>query len=139
VVPWAAERCVARWRGDRGQRALARWQVTAIQAAKQARRARFPEIAALAETPGVARLAAAASLAIVLDPGAPAALRSLPVPARGDVVVVVGPEGGVSPAEAGRLAKAGAVSARLGPSVLRASSAGAVAAALLLSACDRWN
>jgi 16S rRNA (uracil1498-N3)-methyltransferase len=131
VVPWAAERCVARWRGDRGQRALARWQVTAIQAAKQARRARFPEITALAETPGVARLAAAASLAIVLDPGGPAGLRSLPVPASGDIVV--------SPAEAARLAKAGAVSARLGPSVLRASSAGAVAAALLLSACDRWT
>jgi 16S rRNA (uracil1498-N3)-methyltransferase len=87
----------------------------------------------------VARLAAAASLAIVLDPGAPAGLRSLPVPAHGDIVVVVGPEGGVSPAEAALLTSAGAVSARLGPAVLRASSAGAVAAALLLSGCDRWN
>ena len=139
VVPWAAERCVARWRGDRGQRALARWRVTARESAKQARRARFPEITAPADTPGVARLAAAASLAIVLDPDAPDGLRSLPVPAHGDIVVVVGPEGGVSPAEAARLTSAGAVSARLGPAVLRASSAGAVAAALLLSAGDRWS
>jgi 16S rRNA (uracil1498-N3)-methyltransferase len=139
VVPWAAERCVARWRGDRGQRALERWRVTAREAAKQARRARFPEITEPAETPGVARLAAAASLAIVLDPDGPAGLRGLPVPAHGDIVVVVGPEGGVSPAEAARLAGAGAVSARLGPAVLRASSAGAVAAALLLSAGDRWS
>jgi 16S rRNA (uracil1498-N3)-methyltransferase len=139
VVPWAAERCVARWRGDRGQKALARWRVTAIQAAKQARRARFPVIAEPADTPGVARLAAAASLAIVLDPGAPAALRSLPVPDHGDIVVVVGPEGGISPAEAARLTSAGAVTARLGPAVLRTSSAGAVATALLLSVGDRWR
>jgi 16S rRNA (uracil1498-N3)-methyltransferase len=139
VVPWAAERCVAKWRGDRGQRALERWRVTAREAAKQARRARFPEITAAAETSGVARLAAAAAAAIILDPDAPAGLRSLPLPARGDIVVVIGPEGGVSPAEAARLTSAGAVSARLGPSVLRASSAGAVAAALLLSAGDRWR
>ena len=66
-------------------------------------------------------------------------MRSLPLPARGDIVVVIGPEGGISPAEAARLTSAGAVSARLGPSVLRASSAGAVAAALLLSAGDRWR
>ena len=139
VVPWAAERCVAKWRGDRGQRALERWRVTAREAAKQARRARFPEITAPAETSGVARLAAAAAAAIILDPDAPAGLRSLPLPARGDIVVVIGPEGGISPAEAARLTSAGAVSARLGPSVLRASSAGAVAAALLLSAGDRWR
>jgi 16S rRNA (uracil1498-N3)-methyltransferase len=87
----------------------------------------------------VARLSAAAALAIILDPDAAAGLRSLPLPARGDIVVVIGPEGGISPAEAARLTSAGAVSARLGPSVLRASSAGAVAAALLLSAGDRWS
>lgn len=139
VVPWAAGRCVAKWRGDRGQRALERWRVTAREAAKQARRARFPEITGPAETPDVARLAAAAALAIILDPDAAAGLRSLPLPGRGDIVVVIGPEGGISPAEAARLTGAGAVSARLGPSVLRASSAGAVAAALLLSAGDRWS
>lgn len=139
VVPWAAERCVARWRGARGERSAARWRVTAREAAKQARRARFPEITAQAETADAARLAAAASLAVVLDPDAAAGLRELPVPARGDIVVVVGPEGGLSASEASRLAEAGAVSARLGPSVLRSSSAGAVAAALLLSASGRWG
>jgi 16S rRNA (uracil1498-N3)-methyltransferase len=139
VVPWAAERCVARWRGARGERSAARWRVTAREAAKQARRARFPEITAQAETADAARLAAAASLAVVLDPDAAAGLRELPVPARGDIVVVVGPEGGLSASEASRLAEAGAVSARLGPSVLRSSSAGAIAAALLLSASGRWG
>jgi 16S rRNA (uracil1498-N3)-methyltransferase len=138
VMPWAAERCVARWRGDRGDRSLTRWRVTAREAAKQARRARFPSVTGPAGTPAVARLAAAASLAIVLDPGGPAGIADLPLPADGDIVVVVGPEGGISPAEASLLAGAGALSARLGPTVLRTSSAGAVAAALLLSASGRW-
>jgi 16S rRNA (uracil1498-N3)-methyltransferase len=139
VVPWAAERCVAKWRGARGERSLARWRVTAREAAKQARRARFPEVTAQAETADAAKLAAAASLAVVLDPDAAASLRSVPVPGHGDIVVVVGPEGGLSTAEASRLAEAGAVSARLGPSVLRSSSAGAIAAGLLLSASGRWG
>jgi 16S rRNA (uracil1498-N3)-methyltransferase len=139
VVPWAAERCVAVWRGDRAARALDRWRATAIQAAKQSRRAYFPEVAAPAATPDVAELVGAASLAILLDPGAPAGLAGVALPGSGDIVLIVGPEGGVSPAESGVLADAGAVSARLGPSVLRASSAGAVAAALTLSGCGRWS
>ena len=138
IVPWAAERCVARWRGDRGERSLARWRATAREAAKQARRSRFPQVAALAETAAVARIAAAASLAVLLDPGGPAGIAGLPLPPDGDIVVVVGPEGGISPAEASSLTSAGARSARLGCSVLRTSSAGAVAAALLLSASGRW-
>ncbi len=139
VVPWAAGRCVPRWRGDRGERALARWRVIAREAAKQARRTRFPRIADPADTPAVARLVTAASLAIVLDPGGPAGICGLPLPAGGDIVVVVGPEGGVSPAEASLLTGAGALTARLGPIVLRTSSAGAVATALLLSASGRWG
>ncbi len=138
IVPWAAERCVPRWRGERGERSLARWRVTAREAAKQARRSRFPQVTAVQPTAGVSRLVAAASLAVLLDPAGQAALASLPPAAAGDIVVVVGPEGGISPAEAAGLAGAGALTARLGSSVLRTSSAGAVAAALLLSASGRW-
>src|SRR5258708_1055375 len=61
----------------------------------------------------VARLAAAASLAVLLDPAAPEALGHLALPSSGDIVVVVGPEGGVSPTEAGALASCGAVRAHL--------------------------
>jgi len=139
VVPWAAERCVARWRGDRGERSLARWRVTAREAAKQARRSRFPQVAALVDTAGLARLAEAASLAVLLDPAGQAAIGGLRLPSRGDILVVVGPEGGLSPAEDAVLADAGALAVRLGSSVLRTSSAGAVAAALLLSAAGRWH
>lgn len=138
VVPWAAEHCVARWRGERAEKALARWRVTAREAAKQSRRARFPEVTAPAATRDVAQRVSTASLAILLDPQAPVALGSIPLPGSGDIVLIVGPEGGVSAAESTLLGQAGAVSARLGPSVLRASSAGAVAGALVLSGSDRW-
>jgi 16S rRNA (uracil1498-N3)-methyltransferase len=84
------------------------------------------------------RRVAAAGLAILLDPGAPAAFGSLTMPRRGEVVLIVGPEGGVSPPEADALVSSGAVTARLGPTVLRSSSAGAVAAALALARSARW-
>ncbi len=139
VVAWQAERCVARWRGDRAGQALARWRTTARAAAKQSRRAWIPEVTGPDATPAVARLVTAASLAILLDPGAPTALTSLRLPDHGEIVVIVGPEGGVSPAEADRLTGAGAVPARLGPAVLRSSSAGAVATALALAGSGRWT
>lgn len=138
MVAWEAERCVARWRGDRAAKALARWQATAREAAKQSRRAWIPEVTGPEATPAVASRVAAASLAILLDPGAAEALGSIPLPALGEIVVIVGPEGGVSPAETDSLTTAGAVTARLGPTVLRSSSAGAVAVALTLSRTPRW-
>jgi 16S rRNA (uracil1498-N3)-methyltransferase len=140
IMPWAAERCVAGWGGGAGkpERALARWRSTAREAAKQSRRARIPEVTARAETADVLDRAAAAVCTIVLDPGAGTGIGALPLPATGEIILVVGPEGGVSPAESAAFAAAGAVSARLGPTVLRTSSAGAAAAAVLLSRCGRW-
>jgi len=139
VMPWQAERCVVQWRGDRAARALDRWRRAAREAAKQSRRSRFPEVTEATALAGVAARAHAASLAIILDPEAPTALRRLPLPARGEIVVIVGPEGGVTAAETAELASAGAVSARLGPTIMRTSTAGAVATATLLAGCGRWD
>ena len=139
VTAWAAERCVVRWPGERGERALARWQATAREAAKQSRRAWLPEVSGPVTSGDVARMAGAASLAVLLDSAAPEAVGRLALPPSGDIVVVVGPEGGVSPAEAQALAACNTVSAHLGPTVLRTSSAGAVAAAVLLSHSGRWG
>jgi 16S rRNA (uracil1498-N3)-methyltransferase len=91
--------------------------------------------AALSE---VAARAAAADRAVVLDPQAPDGLDRLPLPTSGEVLLIVGPEGGISPAEASALAQAGAAGAHLGPTVLRTSSAGPVAAAVVLSRAGRW-
>jgi 16S rRNA (uracil1498-N3)-methyltransferase len=139
VLPWQAERCVAQWRGDRAGRALERWRATAREAAKQSRRAWFPEVTRPAGISEIAARIEAASLAVVLDPDADVSLHQLRPPASGQVVAIVGPEGGISPAEAAGLIRAGAVAARLGPGILRSSTAGAVAAAVLLSNSGRWG
>jgi 16S rRNA (uracil1498-N3)-methyltransferase len=138
IVPWAAQRCVTRWEGARGDRSLARWRAAAAQAAKQSRRAWLPEVTAPASTGDLARRVAAASLAVLLDPGAPVPLSGLDLPGGGDILLIVGPEGGVTAGETAQLTAAGAVPARLGPTVLRTSSAGLVAATIAASRSGRW-
>ena len=138
IVPWAAERCVAVWPPERRAKSLARWRATAREAAKQARRARVPEVTDLASGADVAARVAAAACALVLEPGAAEPLARLPLPGTGEITVVIGPEGGISPAEMAAFTAAGAVPVRLGSPVLRTSTAGAVAAAVLMSRCGRW-
>jgi 16S rRNA (uracil1498-N3)-methyltransferase len=138
IVPWAADRCVAQWRGERAGKSLARWRSTALQAAKQSRRAWFPEITPQADLAAVTARIGTAALAVLLDAEAPGRLGDLKPPASGEIVLIVGPEGGVTPAEQEMLAAAGAIGARLGPTVLRASSAGVVAAGVLLARTSRW-
>jgi 16S rRNA (uracil1498-N3)-methyltransferase len=138
IIPWAAQRCVVRWQGDRGERALAKWRSAAREAAKQSRRAWLPEVPALASLADVAKRASDAACAVVLEADAESALSHLPLPDQGEIVLVVGPEGGIAPAERAALAEAGAIEARLGPTVLRTSTAGAAAAAVLLTRTSRW-
>lgn len=138
VVPWAASRCVTRWRGARGEKALARWRSTAVAAAKQSRRSRFPEVAELAGTREVAQLLASAAVGVVLHEAGERPMSALDLPEAGDVVVVVGPEGGVSPDELTTFAAAGATAYRLGETVLRTSTAGTAALAVLLARA-RWG
>jgi len=136
IVPWAASRCVVQWRVDRAERALVRWRATAREAAKQARRAWCPQVTELATTTAVAERLQVAALPLVLHESATTPLGSVAVPEAGDVVLVVGPEGGITDAELSALGAARAV--RLGPTVLRTSTAGAAAVAVLLSRTPRW-
>ena len=179
IVPWQADRCVVRWPADRAPKALGRWHSAAREAAKQARRARVPEVTGLASSADVVARISAAAFAIVLEPDAGVAFSQLalselaraqrtgsqptgpqptgpqptasqpgvpgpeklsppPLPVSGDIVLIVGPEGGISPDELTAFTNAGATSARLGESVLRTSTAGAVAAAVLMTATGRW-
>jgi 16S rRNA (uracil1498-N3)-methyltransferase len=139
IVPWAAARCVTRWHDVRGEKALARWRTTAQAAAKQSRRARFPVVAELAGTRDVADRLRRAALGVLLHEEAEQPLAAAEPPAVGEVVVVVGPEGGISPEELAVLTGAGATAYRLGPTVLRTSTAGTAAAAALLSRTPRWR
>jgi 16S rRNA (uracil1498-N3)-methyltransferase len=139
IVPWQSERSVARWSGEKVARGRARWEAVARAAAKQSRRARFPEVAPLARTAEVVDLVASAATAVVLHEEADEPLGSREWPSDGDVVLVVGPEGGISPAEVDALTGAGGRLARMGPTVLRTSTAGTVAAAVVLARTQRWG
>jgi 16S rRNA (uracil1498-N3)-methyltransferase len=143
VVPWSASRSVALWRGEKALRGVEKWSVTAREASKQSRRPFVTEIWPMAETRAVGALLRevvdSGGTAVLLHEDAALRLASLPVPATGDVVLVVGPEGGITDDELVAFEAAGARAARLGPSVLRTSTAGAVAAALVLAATSRWT
>jgi 16S rRNA (uracil1498-N3)-methyltransferase len=139
IVPWAASRSVAVWKGEREAKSLGRWRATAREAAKQSRRAWHPEVADLAVTDDVCGLVAEANLAVVLHEEASETLAGLTVPITGRVVVVVGPEGGLSDEEVSAFVEAGARAVRLGSEVLRTSTAGVAAAAAILARTPRWG
>ena len=139
IVPWAAARCVAVWRGDRARRSHEKWVVTAREAGKQARRAWFPVVPEMESTESVVRRLADADLAVVLHEAAATSLSSLEVPPTGRIVVVVGPEGGISPEELAAFEAAGVHPVRLGSEVLRTSTAGVAAVSALLSRTPRWS
>jgi 16S rRNA (uracil1498-N3)-methyltransferase len=138
IVPWAAGRSVPVWRGDKAAKSLARWRATAREAAKQARRSWFPEVTDMVSTEQVVGLLRDASVPVVLHEAASGPLADLPVPGRGEIVIVVGPEGGISDEELALFATVGAEPVRMGTSVLRTSTAGVAATAALL-ARTRWR
>jgi len=138
IVPWSASRSVVQWRGDRGDKAHAKWAATAREAAKQARRAWVPELAATSSTKQVAVRIGAAAAAFVLHEEATTGLSTAALPAEGEFVLVVGPEGGVSGDELAAFEAAGAVPVRLGREVLRTSTAGVAALSALSVRLGRW-
>lgn len=137
VVPWQAERSIVQWRGERGRRAHRKWETTVRAAAKQSRRATVPPVEELVDRGSLTERVRRADLALVLHQDADRPLTGIDLPAGGEVLLVVGPEGGISPAERDALDSAGARTARLGETVLRASSAGPAALAVLV-ARSRW-
>jgi len=138
IVPWSASRSVVQWRGDRGDRSRQRWVDTAREAAKQARRAWLPDVGAAEATPTVAARLARAASALVLHEEAKARLTTVELPESGEIVVVVGPEGGIAPEELAIFETAGALTVRVGRAVLRASTAGPAALAVLDARLGRW-
>ena len=133
VVPWQASRSVARWSADRVDRGLTRWRSTAREAAKQSRRLRVPTVSDPVTTRSLVERLGAADLALVLHEDATDPIAAVGLPAAGEVVVVVGPEGGISPEELEAFAAVGARTVRVGDHVLRTSTAGVVALAALLN------
>jgi 16S rRNA (uracil1498-N3)-methyltransferase len=150
VVPWQAERSIVRWKAERAAKAHAKWQSVVTAAAKQARRAWIPDVRSAVDGAGLQAAVAAADLAIILHEDAVRPLRQVLETwqqAAGDgagaaspreVLLIVGPEGGISPREVTRLCDAGAVTALLGHHVLRSSTAGPAATVLASDILGRW-
>ena len=137
VLPWQAERCIVKWDGPRGEKALSRWRSTAREAGKQSRRARHPVVAHWASTEELlARVATTPTL--LLHETASEPLASVDLPDAGELLLVVGPEGGLTDKEVRALTAAGAVAVRLGSSVVRTSTAGAAAVAVVSARTSRW-
>jgi 16S rRNA (uracil1498-N3)-methyltransferase len=136
VIPWSAQRSIVKWEGAKVRKGQERWSVIAREATKQSLRPWMPEVAALASTAVLAQLAAGTRM-LVLEPTAERRLSELEIDTR-DLVLVVGPEGGIAPAELSRLRSAGAELVRLGDTVLRTSTAGPAALAVLSAKLGRW-
>ncbi|MGV3712542.1 16S rRNA (uracil(1498)-N(3))-methyltransferase [Pseudolysinimonas sp.] len=134
VIPWAAERSVSRWDGPKAAKGRERWASIVREATKQSIRPYVPPVAELTTTAGLATLP---GQVLVLVPEAPARLTEVELdPER--VTLVVGPEGGTAPRELETLAAGGATLVRLGAEVLRTSTAGPAALAVLNARLGRW-
>lgn len=136
IVPWQASRSVSRWEGAKAVKGRERWATIVREAAKQAHRSWVPEVSAPVTTAQLASRAATQRM-LLLDPGASTRLSDLEPDGR-DLVLVVGPEGGIADEELTRLADAGAERMLLGQTVLRTSTAGPAAIAVLSVALGRW-
>ncbi|MAT16992.1 MAG: 16S rRNA (uracil(1498)-N(3))-methyltransferase [Leifsonia sp.] len=138
VIPWAAERSVSRWSGPKVEKGRTRWETIVREASKQAIRARVPEVAPLAATRDLAAHSSEHAIALVLDPTAEIGIGEVEVAHLDRITLVVGPEGGISPAELASLEAAGARRVRLGAEILRTSTAGPAALAVLNARLGRW-
>lgn len=142
IVPWQAMRCVARWSG-KADKGVAKWRAAASAAAKQSRRPWIPEVTDLATTTDVrarcADVVAAGGVVAVLHEEAARPLADLPLADAGEIVLVIGPEGGLDDSEVADLTALGAHSVVLGPEVLRTAATAAVALGAIGVLTSRWS
>jgi 16S rRNA (uracil1498-N3)-methyltransferase len=129
IVPWQASRSIVRWPDERAARSLARWRSTAREAAKQSRRFTVPQVSEPVTTQQLARRVASVDLALLLHEESAESIAEVDLPATGTVLIIIGPEGGVSAEELGELTRAGARPVSISDGVLRTSTAGVVALA----------
>lgn len=136
IIPWAAGRSIVKWEGAKRHKHEQRWANILREASKQSIRHRIPELYPLASSSAIAKLGESFRL-VILDPTGAEALTELRPDGR-DILLVVGPEGGIAPAELSRFAAAGASVVSMGSGILRTSTAGPAAIAVLNGALHRW-
>ena len=139
-IAWQAARCVARWESSaKVDKGLRRWGAVARSAARQSRRAYIPPVTGVVSTAElVQRVRDERATAVVLHESAAVRLTELPMAQADSLLLIVGPEGGIADDEVAALFEAGATPVRLGPTVLRTSTAAAVALSAVGVLTPRW-
>ena len=137
IIPWRAEHSIGKW--DSVDKGLEKWRRTSRESAKQSRRAWIPEISNLKSTAEVCEMMSQAQSVFVLHESADQALAACAIREQGTIMIVVGPEGGISPDELAAFSAAGARVVHMGASVMRTSTAGAIAVGGLLMRSQRWS
>jgi 16S rRNA (uracil1498-N3)-methyltransferase len=136
ILPWSALRSVAKWENEKASKGQERWRSVAREASKQSRRIAIPKIGSLHSTRELIARIHSADCAIVLHESGEEPIAKISLPSNGEVLLVVGPEGGIDESEIELFRSAGAHIAVLGPTVLRSAHAGGIAAAVVMS--SRW-
>lgn len=137
IIPWQSQHSIAKW--DDSGKSLLKWQRVAREASKQARRSWIPQIDEAVSTTELVAALPACEVVVVLHESAEASLNDIAIPELGTVALVIGPEGGISEAELEALRSIGAHVVRMGTTVMRTSTAGGVALAVLAAKTERWN
>jgi 16S rRNA (uracil1498-N3)-methyltransferase len=136
ILPWSAHRSIAKWDGEKIVKGRERWETVARESTKQSRRIAIPKIGTLQSIEDLVARVASADCAIVLHESAEEVFGRITIPRIGEVLLIVGPEGGIDESELEIFKAAGAHLAVLGPTVFRSSHAGSIGAALVIS--GRW-
>lgn len=140
VIPWQADRSISKWEGPKIAKSVDRWQTIVAEAAKQSLRVFEPKVAQPISSKQLNASVGDFDLVLVLDPTAEVGLGSFEIsPAQKSVAIVVGPEGGISDSELSALEQAGAKRVHLGEPILRTSTAGVAAIAVIQAKLGLWG
>ena len=135
IIPWQAERCISKWQSD----SASKWLVLIKEAAKQARRVKLPVLADEVSTNQLVKLFKTTDKVVVLHEGASTGISQFNLSKDAErIILIVGPEGGISDAEISQLESAGAATARMGELVLRSAHAGFAALSAIQTSIGRW-
>jgi 16S rRNA (uracil1498-N3)-methyltransferase len=137
IIPWQADRSISKWQKD----SLTKWQSVAEAATKQSRRFRKPEIIDGLSLSQLLEIESENSAVLVMHESATTKLSEVVTSkfaGMSEIVIVIGPEGGISDSELELLQSTGAHIVGLGPEVFRSAHAGGAALSAVSALIGRW-